>query len=563
MNKISTVFYRLLFATVLYAIAPSSTQAQWSEVGANQTKPQFDGWISSIATNASGKLYVGGFFQNYNSVQNAAQWNSTDWSWLGGANVTIFKNAYSQIISCVTTDASGNVYAAGSKYDASFIAKWNGSIWGTLGVGVSTFNNYTRALTIDAKGNVYAAGQFTNGNGKYYVAKWDGSSWSELGGTNSAVFGNYGDGIKALTTDASGNVYAAGSFINSKGNQYVAKWDGRSWSEVGGTNTSTFDYAINALTKDASGNLYAAGDFKNGIRNYYVAKWDGSSWSELGGTNKSDFNSGFLTLTTDASGNVYGAGRFSYYSYNRSNYFQYVVKWDGSTWSELGGKDSSTFNDKIETLTIDSLGNVYAAGDFKNSNYNYYVAKYTNPPVLTPITLNSFTANTTVQQTVQVNWQSTNEINAACFELERSINGKKFTSIGKVTAAGNSTEVKAYSFTDNTPFPGISYYRLKMIDKDGSFSYSSIVKIGATNEKGFTIFPNPVEAELHLQVSRTKAESVTVKILDQLGKVLKQQQVQLNVGNNSFTITVDNLAKGSYMVVVNGETLLQKQFIKY
>jgi hypothetical protein len=69
--------------------------------------------------------------------------------------------------------------------------------------------------------NVYAGGIFANKSGNNYVAKWNGSSWSELGDSKAVTFN---EDIRILTTDANGNLYAAGEFTNSNGKRYVAKY---------------------------------------------------------------------------------------------------------------------------------------------------------------------------------------------------------------------------------------------------------------------------------------------------------------------------------------------------
>ena len=116
------------------------------------------------------------------------------------------------------------------------------------------------------------------------------STWSELGGSNDSTFNGP---INSIATDKAGNIYAGGWFTNANGKYYVAKWNGSSWSELGGINTSTFNSFIRKITTDAAGNIYAAAMYFNG--NNYVAKWNGSSWSTLGGTNFS-FDGGISTI---------------------------------------------------------------------------------------------------------------------------------------------------------------------------------------------------------------------------------------------------------------------------
>ncbi len=201
----------------------------------------------------------------------------------------------------------------------------------------------------------------------FWVTKIN-AQWSELGGTNSSTFNR---SLTSITTDSSGNVYTAGDIVNNNGYFYVGKWNGINWTELGGIGSSTFNNWINCLVTDANGNVYTAGNFTNDSGKYYVAKWDGNNWSELGGKNMSTFNSGIMCMLTDISGNVYAAGGIS-----NSKNKQYVAKWNGISWVELGGLNTSTFNSSITCITKDSSGNLFAAGYFKNSKGKQYVAKW-------------------------------------------------------------------------------------------------------------------------------------------------------------------------------------------
>ena len=254
------------------------------------------------------------------------------------------------------------------------VAKTTNGQWEELGgSNTSKLNGVINSIVKDSHENIYAAGEFTNGRnnnfGKYYVAKWNGSSWSELGGTNTSTFNGK---IKSITTDTSGNVYAAGEFYNSgNNNYYVYKWNGSSWSELGGIYGSSFRGQIYSITIDIKGNLYAVGSFTNGYGKPFVAKWDGGSWNELGSSSDSIFNKSILSITTDTSGNLYAGGVF----YNSNNYY-FVAKWDGSTWSELGGSNTSTFNDDISCIAIDSKGYIFIGGNYTNTNGRHYVAEW-------------------------------------------------------------------------------------------------------------------------------------------------------------------------------------------
>src|SRR5690349_7846424 len=103
--------------------------------------------------------------------------------------------------------------------------------WVELNPPANPFNRAIRSMVADAYGNVYAAGEFQNANNENFVAKWNGTAWSELGTGSNGLHAN--NTILSLALDQSGNVYAAGGFTNSSGKYYVAKWNGNTWSEVG------------------------------------------------------------------------------------------------------------------------------------------------------------------------------------------------------------------------------------------------------------------------------------------------------------------------------------------
>ncbi|HEX7905106.1 MAG TPA: T9SS type A sorting domain-containing protein [Chitinophagaceae bacterium] len=267
-------------------------------------------------------------------------------------------------INALAKDATGTiVYAA----VGNNVLKWQANVWTQL--GTLNTNSAINTLTTDAAGNVYAAGFFSNANNFAYVAKWNGTSWSELGSGANAL--NANGVIYSLTTDPAGNIYAAGSFNNTVGKKYVAKWNGTTWSELGGLGALSANGFIWSVASDASGNIYAGGGFTNANNKSYVAKWNGASWSELGGVNALGANSGILTVTTDPAGNVYAGGQFT----NATNK-RYVAKWNGTAWAELGtGANALNASDWIVTIIADGSGNVYAGGNFANSA-GQYVAKW-------------------------------------------------------------------------------------------------------------------------------------------------------------------------------------------
>ena len=164
--------------------------------------------------------------------------------------------------------------------------------------------------------------------------------------------------------------------------------------------------------------------------------------------------------------------------------------------------------------------------------------------LILPTKLISFTTNK-IGKTIEINWQTTNELNVSHINIQRSVNGKEFTTIGKINASCCN-----YQFTDdklpNTTDKLTLYYRLEIVDKDGSKTYSEIrnVELGIRNA-GISIYPNPSRDVVSLQVNQF-AGNGTIIVTDLFGKQIKTQV--LSMGTN--TIDVSTFAKGIYFVSV-------------
>lgn len=154
-----------------------------------------------------------------------------------------------------------------------------------------------------------------------------------------------------------------------------------------------------------------------------------------------------------------------------------------------------------------------------------------------------------------LSWKTLTESNNRSFDLERSADGKTFSTIAQVASKaenGNSTSVINYSYTDARPLSGNNYYRLKQVDKDGRFSYSDIVvlKAKASDFRISSIYPNPAVAELNLVITTNKVERAIIVVTDLSGKVVSQIPTQLVSGDNVLQVNVRSLSTGTYMIKV-------------
>lgn len=167
-----------------------------------------------------------------------------------------------------------------------------------------------------------------------------------------------------------------------------------------------------------------------------------------------------------------------------------------------------------------------------------------------PLSLLAF--NVTKQgATAQLNWQTANEVNTSHFDIQRSADETNFTTIGKISAKGNSGAKNSYSYADDvsTVARGKLYYRLKMVDKDGSFSYSSIQFIIIDNEPTqITITPNP--AHNYFVINNYKNAGMgkaVITVRDLQGRTLLTQNC---IDAVQQKVDVSRLTKGMYLVSI-------------
>jgi len=165
-----------------------------------------------------------------------------------------------------------------------------------------------------------------------------------------------------------------------------------------------------------------------------------------------------------------------------------------------------------------------------------------------PIQLILFKA-TAWKNFVKLEWTSAQESNSSHFEIERSTGRGIFDKIGEKNAAGNSFFTRQYFFTDSTAVRGVNYYRLKLIDRDGTSKYSSIISAKITEASNLHVFPIPANNTLTIESS-----SVTVaKICTATGAIAKSFVLQK--GRNQ--VDISKLQSGMYyLLYAEGEKSL-------
>jgi len=227
-------------------------------------------------------------------------------------------------------------------------------------------NATIHAITTDSKGNIYAAGDFKNGMARNYVVKYDGNKWSEVVGS-TVLFAK--DRINTIATDNSGNIYVGGNYKDALFNRdyIVSKYDGKNWATFAGFDTLKANGSINCILSDTKGNVYVGGQFKNSNNYSYIAMFDGTKWTELGGKNSLEQNSTSSNspeeMCFDNSGNLYVVGISLGFH-----------KYDGSKWIYI--KADTSVCCIPNTIAVDSKNNVYIPGGVIGNFGKYNVVKY-------------------------------------------------------------------------------------------------------------------------------------------------------------------------------------------
>lgn len=144
------------------------------------------------------------------------------------------------------------------------------------------------------------------------------------------------------------------------------------------------------------------------------------------------------------------------------------------------------------------------------------------------------------------------------------MDGRSFGTIGRVTARGNTGSTNNYEFTDQH-LNVVSYYRLKMIDIDGKFTYSRTIMISADIVEGLnlqSISPIPFKSYITIGLSSDKSRSVQVSIIDIWGRIQLQKTIKIQEGHGIYSINeLHRLTAGNYVLVLvtdEGKKLIQR-----
>jgi hypothetical protein len=190
------------------------------------------------------------------------------------------------------------------------------------------------------------------------------------------------------------------------------------------------------------------------------------------------------------------------------------------------------------------------------------IGEGTSPPGALPVELSSFTANFKGSD-VELSWVTKTEVNNYGFEIERTSTSiiLGWEKVGFVQGNGNSNSPKEYSFTD-IPNGGTEFqYRLKQIDTDGKYAYSSVVSIEIKVLNKYTLnqnYPNPFNPSTVITYSIPAASKVTLTIYNTLGQLITTLvNENQEAGNYSVNFNAAGLSSGMYFYRMQSDNFIK------
>lgn len=235
--------------------------------------------------------------------------------------------------------------------------------------------------------------------------------------------------------------------------------------------------------------------------------------------------------------------------------------WNGTGWDNFLETNYTNNNDGSIHQQVMQQWDAGSNAWINNTQRTY---SYSSSCLL-PLKILQFTANKNGNATVDLKWQTSEEINTSRFSVQRSLDGVNFTSITNIYAKGNSS-INYYEYVDNIEkvIGDKIYYKLKVIDKDGSYIYSKIIPISLiTYARTLKVYPNPAKDQLFVLFNLENSNKAELRITDISGKTVYNQFLNNNQNNSITNINISPLSKGVYYLVLLTDTSIQRiQFLK-
>jgi hypothetical protein len=200
----------------------------------------------------------------------------------------------------------------------------------------------------------------------------------------------------------------------------------------------------------------------------------------------------------------------------------------------------------------------YGNSDISASGSNPYVVTRSGINTFSVFVMSSFNALPVRWLSVKgrhengkniIEWSTAEEQQSLRFEIEASLDGTRFFEVGRVGAAGNTSTVSNYVFTDAHPSASKMHYRIRQVDMDGKFSFSKTITLttllnGVIGSPVGTLFTSQIK----LQIQSASTKQLQLSVFDAAGRMLYDQLQKVEKGTNSVVIDAAGFASGMYFI---------------
>jgi hypothetical protein len=223
--------------------------------------------------------------------------------------------------------------------------------------------------------------------------------------------------------------------------------------------------------------------------------------------------------------------------------------------------DSVTSNSYVTAATFDSIPPGVYSLSLSYSDTHSHSAAVTTINNLTirsgtlALSLDEFYGSINTSRAA-LYWETASETNTAFFEVQHSLDGLEYSAVGRVQAAGNAVSATQYQFSQPDPPSGNNYYRLRMVNENGSYTFSNVLMLNnAITAERLHIFPNPSTGQLHVNISSLQGGSGLIIISDLGGRSVLHMPVSISPGSNAYTLNVADLPAGLYFLQEGSYTI--------
>lgn len=519
-----------------------------------------------------GKIIIVGTFTTYNEAFknritriNSDGSNDTSFNISGtGANNSIWTTAL---------QSDGKVFIGGdftsyNSVSATRIARLNptGSLDNTF-YSLPGPNDRVNSILIQPNGSILVAGNFTT----YYGFNHNRLiRLNNAGNIIDATF-NIGTGfnnsIRCMALQNDGKIIVGGLFvtINGVNRNCIVRLNSDGSIDQNFNIGTGANLSVHSIKIQPDGKIIVGGFFTsfNGISCGRIVRLNSNGSIDASFSTGTGFNAVPRSINLQADGKILVAGDFTNFNGNARNY---IVRLNENGTLDNSFNIGTGADDTMESVNVQPDNKIIIAGWFASYNGigRNCIARLNNSVL--PISFLKVQLTKRNEKDILVQWNVGNEWNMNKYEVEYSDNGYSFSKIAGLNAKGNKKENEEYEFIDlNNRALVNHYYRIKAIDKDGSFKLSSVAKISSSNDNKIKIStaPNPVTDILNISVSNSKIEKATIKIFSANGVLAKEQSIQLINGSVSFQLNCKELASGTYSLIMQKkDEAINKIFIK-